>query len=71
MNFSPISCQGGTTGYILSSKGGETVSKGNPRINLRIDPASMSEIRMQAAAEGVSVPEFVRQIIYAWLEEHS
>ena len=52
-------------------KGGEIVSKGSPQICIRLDEASLSELRMQAEAAGESVSAFVRQIIYAYLEMHS
>lgn len=47
------------------------MSKGNPSVHLRLDRATMAEIAAQAAALGVTVAEFIRQIIYAYLEEHS
>lgn len=53
------------------AKGGKNVSKGNPHICVRLDEKTLSEIRMQAEAVGETVSGFVRQIIYAWLEEHS
>lgn len=56
---------------IMAMKGGATVSKGNPSVHLRLDRATMAEIAAQAEALGVTVAEFIRQIIYAYLEEHS
>lgn len=47
------------------------MSKGNPGIHIRLDRETLAEISMQAAAEGVSIPEFIRRIIYAHLERHS
>lgn len=47
------------------------MSKGNPRISIRLDQESLSEITMQAEALGVSVSVFIRAIIYAYLEVHS
>ena len=57
--------------YSVLRKEGRTLSKGNPRITLRLEPDAMSEITKQAEALGVSVSVFVRAIIYAYLEVHS
>ncbi|MDO5324298.1 MAG: ribbon-helix-helix protein, CopG family [Clostridia bacterium] len=42
-----------------------------PKISIRIDRKELSELTMLAAAEGKTVSEFIREIIYAFLEEHS
>lgn len=42
-----------------------------PKISIRIDQEDLSELKMLAAAEGKTVSEFIREIIYAFLEEHS
>ena len=47
------------------------MSKGNPGIHVRFDRETLVEIQIQAAAVGISVPELVRMIVYAWLEVHS
>lgn len=47
------------------------MSKGNPSVHLRLDRQAFSEISVLAEALGVTSAEFIRQIVYAWLEEHS
>ena len=47
------------------------MTKGNPRITVRLDDKTMSELRMQAEAVGETVSGFVRLIICAYLEEHN
>lgn len=47
------------------------MSKGNPRIVLRIDQKSLSELKQQANGQGITVSELIRDIIYAYLELHS
>ena len=42
-----------------------------PKISIRIDQDELSEIEMLAEAEGKTVSEFIREIIYAFLEENS
>lgn len=51
-------------------KGGEKV-KGNPRLHVRIDSFALSELRMIAESQGMSLSAFIREIIYAYLDVHS
>ena len=71
MNFYPFyltRCQ--TRKYHGEKKGGEKV-KGRPRLIVRMDSYAISELRMQAHAQGMSLSEYVREILYAYLDMHS
>lgn len=45
--------------------------RGNPRISVRVERDTLSELQQRAAAEGVSVSELVRDIIEEWLDQYS
>lgn len=45
--------------------------RGNPRISVRVDKETLSELQMRAAAEKISVSELIRQIIDEYLDIYS
>ena len=45
--------------------------RGNPRICIRVEKDTLSELQCRAAADGVSVSELVRSIIEEWLDMYS
>lgn len=45
--------------------------RGNPRISVRVEKETLSELTQRAAAEGISVSELVRLIIDEWLDQYS
>ena len=45
--------------------------KGSPRIHVRIDSFALSELRMIARGQGMSLSAFIREILYAYLDVNS
>ena len=45
--------------------------RGNPRISVRVEKDTLSELQTRAAAENISVSELVRQIIEEFLDLYS
>lgn len=45
--------------------------KGSPRIHVRVDSFALSELRMIAEGQGMTLSAFIREIIYAYLDVHS
>lgn len=45
--------------------------KGRPRLIVRMDSFAISELRMQAHAQGMTLSAYVREILYAYLDMHN
>lgn len=45
--------------------------KGRPRLIVRMDSFALSELRMIAESQGMTLSAFVREILYAYLDVHS
>lgn len=43
------------------------MTKGSPRLHIRIDCVALSQLRMIAESQGMTLSKFVREIIYAYL----
>ena len=54
----------------MGLKGGEKV-KGRPRLIVRIDNFALSELRMLAEGQGMTLSAFVREILYSYLDFYS
>ena len=53
----------------LERAGKPNVTKGNPRISVRLDPISRSRIKAVSADLGLTVSEFVRNTIYLYFNQ--